>query len=359
MSQSRIPRNPTVLTAIIPSQRRRAWPKHPDARPVSYLPLHVALTRPFTTDAHLAAYNMPTMPYRLSSGAVWHPDLPDGIHMRLAIFDIDGHRQVDIEAWWHAERLKVMALRDVQSGMYTYRTRSGYRCLGILPGPVPLHAREEGEAWCQQYLTWVAYLERAFGIQADPACKDWTRIFRLPHARREPDGQPEDHETIGDARHIGVWAPKLMPEDVTHAVALGRGRSTRERRAVSSASHTGTGVLYCAFDKRQWIGEELEADKWSCVCPWDVNHTMGARFDTSTVLWAPGRGEEVGWWHCSHAHCQGRGLRDVLALFTPGELDRAWEVAGIMTVNAQGIRISRAQYGPRTVPAREVASCVR
>ena len=73
--QSDLPTNSTIVVPIIPFQRRRAWPRCTDAHPISYLPLRIALTRPFTTDAHLAAYSLPTHPYRLSSGAVGHSDL--------------------------------------------------------------------------------------------------------------------------------------------------------------------------------------------------------------------------------------------------------------------------------------------
>jgi len=58
----------SLLTPIIPFQTRRAWPKYLNAKPVSYLPLRVALTRAFATDAHFSAYAMPPLSALLRSG---------------------------------------------------------------------------------------------------------------------------------------------------------------------------------------------------------------------------------------------------------------------------------------------------
>jgi hypothetical protein len=88
-------------------------------------------------------------------------------------------------------------------------------------------------------------------------------------------------------------------------------------------------VLFHAFQSRGWIGDALEAGKWRVRCPWEDQHTKGKSFDSSTVLYAPSSGHTLGWWHCSHAHCQGRDLRDVLVLFSHTELERAGALAGV------------------------------
>ena len=121
-----------------------------------------------------------------------------------------------------------------------------------------------------------------------------------------------------------------------------------------STSSSGAGLLYYAFTERGWIGQAIEAGKWAVACPWEAVHTQGTRFDTSTVLWAPGPGEAVGWWYCSHAHCQRRDLRDVLRLFTPPELHRAEVAAGIATVHQSGLRVTQHRHGIRTIAAQEV-----
>ena len=357
------PQGKPLVIPIIPSQTRRAWPKSADAKPVSYLSLCVALMRPFATDAHIAAYAMPSHPYRLSSGAVGHPKLPNGVWMVLALFDIDGHHEADVEGWWSVERRKVMALRGQHPDLFAFRTRAGYRAVGQLPEPLMLCTSADVKAWRQRYLTWVAYLDRCFAIQADPACKDWTRIFRLPYATRDPTSPPENYEVIGDARQLGIWAPEITSADISQAVSLGKRPSARPPRArVSESVSTNEGLLYHAFQAHGWISHAIEADKWAVVCPWEDTHTMGERFNSSTVLWAPGPGDEVGWWHCSHSHCQGRDLRDVLRFFTPRELDQARQAAGSSDYNVpqqRGLRtISAAEVlarrGLRTVQAKEV-----
>jgi hypothetical protein len=308
---------------------------------------------------------MPNHPYRLSSGSVGHPELQDGVCMVLAVFDVDGHEQADIERWWSAERPKVMALRGQHPNLLAYRTRNGFRAVGILPQPIMLCTSRDVEAWRQQYLTWVAYLARCYAIQADPACKDWTRIFRLPHARRDPTSPPENYEVIGDPRQLGIWAPEITSADIKRAVSLGKRPSARTPHVrVSGGISPGEGLLYHAFLGRGWIGSGIEDAKWAVACPWEDAHTIGERFDSSTVLWAPSAGDEVGWWHCSHSHCQERGLRDVLRLFTSSELDQARQAAGIddyyHSAN-DGLRtITAAQVfargGIRTVNAKDVAA---
>jgi hypothetical protein len=268
----------SLPTPIIPFQTRRAWPKYADAKPVSCLPLRVALTRPFTTDAHFAAYAMPSHPYQLSSGAVGHPELPDGVCMVLAVFDVDGHEQADIEGWWSAECAKVTALRGQHPNLFAYRTRAGYRAVDQLPEPIMLCTNADVEGWRQRYLTWVAYLDRCFAILADPACKDWTRIFRLPHATREPASPPQNYEVIGDARHLGIWAPEITSSDTEQAVSCGKRPSAHAPRLrVSDSASAGEGLFYHAFAGRGWIGSAIEANKWAVACPWEDTHTMGER----------------------------------------------------------------------------------
>jgi hypothetical protein len=88
-------------------------------------------------------------------------------------------------------------------------------------------------------------------------------------------------------------------------------------------------VLFYAFKARGWLGKELEPGKWSVLCPWNDQHTKGKTFDTSTVLFAPGAGDTLGFLFCSHAHCQARDSRDVLRLFSRAELDDAAQEAGL------------------------------
>jgi hypothetical protein len=118
----------------------------------------------------------------------------------------------------------------------------------------------------------------------------------------------------------------------------------------------GAGLLFHLFRRRGWLDKALSPGKWSVRCPWEDEHSKGEPFDSSTVLFAPRGGDEPGWWHCSHAHCDGRGLRDVLALFSDQELLEAKLARGLRTVRAKEII---AHSGLRTVSAKEVTTCRR
>ncbi|MCU0833700.1 MAG: hypothetical protein MUC77_04580 [Chromatiaceae bacterium] len=90
---------------------------------------------------------------------------------------------------------------------------------------------------------------------------------------------------------------------------------------------------YSTLDAVRWFRahghyrRELGDGRHAVACPWDGEHsTRDGAMSTATVIWETG---SSGWptFHCSHAHCQGRTLRDVLALW--GDADqfcaRAWE----------------------------------
>lgn len=63
----------------------------------------------------------------------------------------------------------------------------------------------------------------------------------------------------------------------------------------------------------------LGGGKHAVVCPWLSEHsTTSSGLDTSTVIWEGGSNWPT--FHCSHAHCQGRAIRDVLALW--GDADQ-------------------------------------
>jgi len=184
-------------------------------------------------------------------------------------------------------------------------------------------------------LTWCAYLARRFELHVDPSCKDWQRLYRLPHATRTEGGTPEEHDVLGEPRRIGMWHCDPTAEDLELAKTLHKrvASATQGQRTVTAAWPRGLGcisegILFYAFGARGWLGPAIEPGKWAVVCPWEASHTKGTRFDTSTIIFASGNGEAVGWFHCSHAHCADRDLQDVRGLFTPAELVQARRAAG-------------------------------
>jgi hypothetical protein len=352
------PNDRTFALPLIPSAQTYSYPKEADHAPtVRYFPLDAILTRAWTTDAHTTAYSVERYPYRLSRDAV---EFDGGVVMVLFIADADGPDHLATDDWWLGELLKLDALRHVFPGAFIYRTRGGYRVLYWLPTPYVVHSPAAVAQWKAEYLAWIAVLRVRFDILADPACQDWQRLYRVPHATRIPGGRPESRETLGSPYRIGVWSCEPTIAERELAKTLARKPSTRAPREHrhERAIYGGDGVLFYAFQARGWLGDAIEPGKWAVRCPWDDLHTKGTAFNTSTVLFGPGAGDTFGWLHCSHGHCQQRDIRDVLRVFSDEELAQAKQQAGIITPTAQSkrqIRMYKPHFGLRVKGVRHAS----
>lgn len=86
------------------------------------------------------------------------------------------------------------------------------------------------------------------------------------------------------------------------------------------------GVLGAAFVHAGMAGRMLGEDKQAVQCPWENDHSCGERFDSSTVVFGPGgNGSNLGYFHCSHAHCSGKTIREVLNALPKVSTDHAKE----------------------------------
>ena len=72
-------------------------------------------------------------------------------------------------------------------------------------------------------------------------------------------------------------------------------------------------LLGLAFGYADMLGRDAGQGRVTVVCPWAHEHSSGTNHDSSTVLFPPTEGKTLGWFHCSHSHCEGRTPRDVLA----------------------------------------------
>jgi Bifunctional DNA primase/polymerase, N-terminal len=63
-----------------------------------------------------------------------------------------------------------------------------------------------------------------------------------------------------------------------------------------------------------YTGRPVGEGKWALFCPWRTEHTTPEEMDPSgsTVIWQPGDGSVWPGFKCLHAHCTGRGLRELL-----------------------------------------------
>jgi hypothetical protein len=359
-----------ITLPLIPSAQVYSYPKEADKAPtVPYFPLEAILTRAWTTDAHTMAYHVPALPYRLSRDAI---RIGGGVTIVLFFADVDceqshaasgGHGDMPApDEWWVHELDKIDQLLDRFPGAFVYRTRGGYRILYLLASPRVLASGDDVERWRADYLAWVAALRVRFQIYADVACHDWQRLYRVPHATRSRGGRPEAREVIGHPHQIGTWTCEPHPEERQFAHTLAKKPSTRTSRVhrdeTAASANGGNGVLFYAFQARGWIGARLDPDKWSVKCPWDDQHTKGAEFDTSTVLWAPGSGDVFGWLHCSHAHCQDRDIRAVVRVFSHDEIAQAKRQAGVTTPTApptRHVRLYKPYFGLRVQGVRHAS----
>ncbi len=176
---------------------------------VEYLPLAGALTQAFAFDAHFTAYSLPEVPRRLSRDIEGTRDVP----MVLLVADVDQAEThaagADAEsAWRSGERAKVAALRADHPDVVSFDTRGGYRLIARLAEPFVIRSTDDRDRWVAAYEAWLDELASTYGIVADRACKDWTRLYRLPHVVRDGVGRVSS-AVEGNVSEPGAWSLRV------------------------------------------------------------------------------------------------------------------------------------------------------
>lgn len=320
-----------MMLTVLRDKFARSWPRHDGGDRAYVLDAGRALRRTYSTDAHCAGYATPNA-RRLCGDAVGQ--VP--IMMTMLLVDVDcgathGSDEGAPEAWRVSEASKVHTLEAEHPGLFTYDSRGGYRIVYALPEPVELHDRDDVAGWSRFYRITLAYLERRFGIVGDGACSDWTRLYRLPRATRNPEAGPEDRAAFGNPDAIGVFTFDPSDEDVRTAEARGK-PAPRRVLDLSTPGSVDSGLLYWALRFRGDVGAEVQlrnATGWICRCPNRAQHTVDTDGTTSTVVVQARAGGEIGAIACLHGHCSSLSLRDWLSMFTTSELDAARQAAGI------------------------------
>lgn len=206
---------------VLTDKHSKGWPEHEIGRPAVYMSLAEALERRWISDAHFAAYSAPALPRRLARPeAILAMADRGGIAMVLAVFDLDAPDHQASEEWLVRQEEGIEAARRAHPGLFTYRTRGGYRLVWRLGAPLVLQTADCAGQWRLRYQRWCCYLARAFGLVADPCCADWTRLYRLPHATREEGGAPEERPSWGDPREVGTFEVDLEAIDPEADVGL-------------------------------------------------------------------------------------------------------------------------------------------
>lgn len=160
-----------------------------------HLPLSQALARDWPQDSHLVMYHLadedgdPVFA-RANKRSPLAADLARrgcSIRVPVLVFDHDLPKNPDgSKAVWTEEGLgefvQVLAGADLPSPSHWYTTLHGSRFVYVLAAPV-------SHLLCEPLCAAIVSRFAAAGVQLDPACKDWTRLFRLPRTVRQDTGR--------------------------------------------------------------------------------------------------------------------------------------------------------------------------
>ncbi len=156
-----------------------------------------AFEKPFNTDAHFISY----YPIGIGQGAFPRLNKPMVPKLRMQNGDIvQSCLVLDYDnpdkTTWTRERLDqwLLALNQIADdwpAAFTfnvfYTTRHGCRLVYVYDAPVPVDIAEGKHRYMVQEF-------QRRGMSFDPACSDWTRLFRLPYVMR--DGTPTWEDEI-------------------------------------------------------------------------------------------------------------------------------------------------------------------
>jgi hypothetical protein len=256
--------------------------------------------------------------------------------------DVDGPDHVASDEWRAEARTNAARLFEARPGIY-YETRGGARILYALATPIEIASLSDADRWAARYLALLAELERDFGITGDPSCADFTRLFRLPRVKRDPDAAVEDRLMIGDPSAIGaIELPEAEPSTTTPTYTPGpsprepqqgpRTEGERRRRAPWPGHAC---LVFRLASERGYVLDVRDDGSAVIRCPNHEAHSCGRDGDGSTMLYPPA---ETGWGviHCKHASCQGIDTRAWIMMLRGGE-ESVERVARIEAVGAQDV----------------------
>lgn len=327
------------MITVLRDKFARSWPELDPKKPVrptidrAYtLDLGTALERDYRSDAHFAAYVTGTG-YRMNYETL---SRVDGVALTCIVFDVDGPGHGATEEWRRGLRAKVQALAEAHPGPYYYETRGGARIVYQQSEPTVLRTDADALEWSRVYAVVCAYLWRRFAIDADNACKDWQRLFRLPRATRDKADAPENWPDLGDPHAIGCLMIEPTPED--RALAEARTKAFKTRTIVRSApsGSAGNGVFFHLLLARGDLDKEARGG-WVCRCPNRAQHSTDTDWTSSTICFPPNpsylrkpdREAVLGAICCKHQHCERLTVRDWLRFFSDAEIDAAHRAAGV------------------------------
>lgn len=155
------------------------------------------------------------------------------------------------------------------------------------------------------------------------AARVW-RLYGYPNRKGEETlGRPHRVAHVEIPAH---WEPVSMRqiEHLARSYARRTEPAAADRRpprpAVNGAGALATLDVVAWFTAHGGYRRQVGPDKHAVDCPFAGEHSTPSHpMASDTVVWTA-RGALWPSFHCSHAHCAGRGIRDVLALW--GDADR-------------------------------------
>lgn len=304
---------------MITVMRNRYVKSYPHGEACYDVTLAKALTRPFTTDAHFVQYTSPAK-------ARLNRDSGVTATMHVIVFDVDcSHThgtQEDTPGGWRARMFCALsALLKDHPGGYWYETRGGGRIVYRLPSASTIASADDAVEWRKDYAISLAYLARKYGIHADAACADWTRLFRLPRATREGNSQPETRWACGDVNNIDALKIEPTSEDLATARASSKAFDIVKQLDYRSNGDSKGLLFHLCRIRGLLIAERKNA--YVIKCPRHEQHSCGKVGDGSTMLYPPAAGKTAGAIHCLHAGCSNMSLKDWMSLFSEHEINEA------------------------------------
>jgi hypothetical protein len=143
-------------------------------------------------------------------------------------------------------------------------------------------------------------------IGFDISVRNPSRIARLLGTTNRKAGRRSSITSISgdftDGSVILATAKKITPPQQKKTwVKPDRVTNTKHIKTLDAVSLFGSKGLL--------LGESYDAGKWFVTCPWAYEHSYTGQ--TDSVVWQ----QDFPTFHCSHSHCSGRTMTDVIALW--------------------------------------------
>jgi hypothetical protein len=176
-------------------------------------------------------------------------------------------------------------------------------------------------------------------VEFDTTVRNPARIWRLygtTNRKGEPTAErPHRQASVVIPPRWEAVSPQQV-ERMASAYANRRSPDVGQRPQPTQLVRVRGEGDYATLDVVSWFKahgayrRHLDADKHAVRCPWGYEHsTVDPEHSTATVIWET-RGQLWPNFRCLHSHCDGRGIRDVMALW--GDADRycsrSWRTAG-------------------------------